>query len=662
LNSLNYRPDFDGLRAIAVLAVLAFHGFPNLIKGGFLGVDVFFVLSGYLISLNIFQRINKGTFNFLEFYYQRIRRIFPALILVLTACAVIGWFLLLAEEYKQFSKYLTSATLFISNLSLLRDVGYFDTSAETKPLLNLWSLGVEAQFYILWPLFIWFALKLKVRLFLIILVFTLSSFFINFIEINNNFAVNFYSPHTRFWELSVGSGLALISLNNQKIYDDILRNIFSVVGILLLGVGFWVVNKDNVYFGFGAIFAVIGSAFLIFSGPSSYINQMLLSSRVLVWVGSISYPLYLWHWPIIVFFRIIKGDSLDSSEVLTLLLISIGLAFLTNRYWEHPLRFSKRKKIITILCGAMMTIGAFGILSIYEGGFSNRKVVTRNLLLENDRSDRWPADLKECSVDGGKYVTCIETSNLKTKFLVIGDSKAKALFPGLVKTTDKNGWIYLGSSSGESPLLPVLSDNFIYEKFRLASQPAIKWVSEAQDVKVVLFVMATRHLFNLQSPNGAERDIGGLIDSPNYEIAKQGLFNSVDAIVQKDKIVVFVLDNPTLPYPEDCIGRKTAFYYLDQFLPNQSAKCTITFQQHLSLTKQYRDLLNEIKSSYPGQVYIFDSLKYLCEEREGICTHFKNNNILYSYTDHISNYAARLLGKEINDYLENLLLYKNKVP
>lgn len=152
LSHPKYRPDIDGLRAIAILSVVVFHAFPSWIKGGFIGVDVFFVISGFLISTIIFENLDKGTFSLTEFYARRIKRIFPALILVLVACFAFGWFALLADEYQQLGKHIAGGAAFISNFVLWDESGYFDNAADTKPLLHLWSLGVEEQFYIIWPL------------------------------------------------------------------------------------------------------------------------------------------------------------------------------------------------------------------------------------------------------------------------------------------------------------------------------------------------------------------------------------------------------------------------------------------------------------------------------------------------------------------------------
>ena len=201
LSSPNYRPDIDGLRAIAVLSVVAFHAFPNRFCGGFIGVDVFFVVSGFLISIIIFQNLDRGTFSFTEFYSRRIKRIFPALILILIASYVFGWFALLSDEYKQLGKHIAGGAGFISNFILWKEIGYFDNSAETKPLLHLWSLGIEEQFYIFWPPLLWLAWKRNFNLLTITIVVAVVLFYLNIKGIKKDVVATFYSPQTRFWEL-----------------------------------------------------------------------------------------------------------------------------------------------------------------------------------------------------------------------------------------------------------------------------------------------------------------------------------------------------------------------------------------------------------------------------------------------------------------------------
>lgn len=209
-SQLKYRRDIDGLRAVAVLAVVGFHAFPEWFKGGFIGVDVFFVISGYLITSIIFKDLEAGDFSFSDFYSRRIKRIFPALLVVLLTSFIFGWFALLADEFKQLGKHILAGASFLSNIVLWNESSYFDNSADTKPLLHLWSLGVEEQFYIFWPLIIYIAWKRKFSLIKTITLSIIVSFLLNIVTINQDAVAAFYLPQTRFWELWAGSLIALI--------------------------------------------------------------------------------------------------------------------------------------------------------------------------------------------------------------------------------------------------------------------------------------------------------------------------------------------------------------------------------------------------------------------------------------------------------------------
>lgn len=214
---LNYRPDIDGLRGIAVLAVILYHAFPDLVPGGYIGVDIFFVISGFLISSILFKSIDDGSFKFFEFYNRRIRRIFPALLIVLFACSFVGYFTLLPDEYNKLGVHVSAGVSFVSNFVLQGEVGYFEVASETKPLLHLWSLAIEEQYYLFWPLFLWFLNKKNLNIFTFTFLLLIASLTLNFYNFNN--AANFYSPFTRFWELLSGGLLAFYYLNNRELLN-----------------------------------------------------------------------------------------------------------------------------------------------------------------------------------------------------------------------------------------------------------------------------------------------------------------------------------------------------------------------------------------------------------------------------------------------------------
>lgn len=310
LSHPKYRPDIDGLRAIAVLSVVIFHAFPSWIQGGFIGVDIFFVISGFLISTIIFENLDKGTYSFTEFYTRRIKRIFPALILILMASYAFGWIMLFADEFKQLGKHIAGGAGFVSNFVLWKEIGYFDNSAETKPLLHLWSLGIEEQFYIIWPILLWLAWKCKFNLLLVTVAVASISFWLNLQGINQDSLAAFYSPQNRFWELLCGSLLGWLVLNYNNFFLSLssrFQSIISFIGFFLLIYGFWYINKNLSFPGTWALIPTLGAVLIIAAGPQAWINRKILSHPIMVWFGLISFPLYLWHWPLLSFMRIVES-------------------------------------------------------------------------------------------------------------------------------------------------------------------------------------------------------------------------------------------------------------------------------------------------------------------------------------------------------------------
>jgi peptidoglycan/LPS O-acetylase OafA/YrhL len=395
-----YRPDIDGLRAIAVLSVVGFHAFPGLVKGGFIGVDVFFVISGFLISSIIYQNLDKGEFTFSEFYTRRIRRIFPALIVVLVACFAFGWFTLLTDEYQKLGKHIAAGAAFSSNLLLWQESGYFDNSAETKPLLHLWSLGIEEQFYIIWPLLLWLTWKRKSsNFFVITLAIALGSFYLNLKGIKQDAVATFYSPFTRFWELMCGGGVAWVTIykksffagvkqqvnriiistihrNNEDNIGTILVNLSAFTGLSLLAFGFVKITKDFCFPGAWALVPVSAAVLIISAGPTAWINRIILSNKFVVWFGLISYPLYLWHWPLLSFARIIENGLPSRSIRIAAVIISIILAWFTTEWIEKPFRFGNQNaglKVVT-LCSLIFVIGVSGFIVNKTGHSKSRTV------------------------------------------------------------------------------------------------------------------------------------------------------------------------------------------------------------------------------------------------------------------------------------------------
>ena len=649
-----YRPDIDGLRAIAVLLVVGYHAFPSGVPGGFIGVDVFFVISGFLISTIIFQNLERGSFSFADFYSRRVRRIVPALLMVFVCCYAFGWFTLLPHEYEQLGKHIVSGAGFISNFVLWNEAGYFDNTAITKPLLHLWSLGIEEQFYILWPLALWLAYRNNVKWLVIIMAIASVSFLLNIWLIYRNSTATFYSPATRVWELLLGAALA--DKRCSEYFDGLgkqLRAVLSVIGVCLLALGVGLITSDMHFPGFWALLPTLATAVLIAVGPQTVINRALLSNRVLVWLGLISFPLYLWHWPLLSFARIIEGEVLSVAARFTIVSVSILLAWITYAAIEKPFRFgSYGSHKALLLIGLLLIVGYIGFNSYVREGLAFRGPQ----IVGKDRGyDGGPGGtlVPTCGLPAtiSAEFTCWEDTRTPVRFALIGDSKASSIHGGLVRTSTAEGrWLFIGMGSKGSPL-PIISDDPRYAQYQYGSAAALKSLAENKSVEVVLIATATRALFRLKT----DTDIEDLEASPNYQIAFDGLQRTVDVLKTAGKKVVFLIDNPTLPHPEDCMPRVTTSEVLNRLL-NQTLnqRCQLPLQRHLELSRKYRLLLSTLSANNQGTVTLFDTAPFLCDATDKICSTTKDGRLLYGGTDHISDYAAGLIGRELNLYVQRL--------
>ncbi len=362
LHALTYRADIDGLRAVAVLAVLLYHAWPAWFPSGFVGVDIFFVISGYLITSIIATQLAAGSFSIADFYVRRVRRIFPALIVVLLATLAGGWAILLQHELRQLGRHAAGGAGFVANLLLWREAGYFDNAAVTKPLLHLWSLGVEEQFYIVWPLLLWAVFRRGVNLLWVAAALFVLSMGANLAMLGSDPVGAFFSPVTRFWELMSGGVAAYLHLHHQALFTAGRARALSLGGAVLLGLGFWLIGPQLAFPGWWALLPVGATFALVLAGRDAPLNHLLLARRPLAALGLVSYPLYLWHWPLLSFAYIAAGQKPAAPLRAALLGLALVLAVLTYRLVELPLRARRaRVRVACSLAGLMAGVAALGV-------------------------------------------------------------------------------------------------------------------------------------------------------------------------------------------------------------------------------------------------------------------------------------------------------------
>jgi peptidoglycan/LPS O-acetylase OafA/YrhL len=458
--SPHYRPDIDGLRAIAVLAVILFHLGAPYADGGFVGVDVFFVISGYLITQILATDIDRGSFSLVAFYERRVRRIVPALFFMLLVTAVFGCSLLIPINYTAFVQSAAAAALSLSNVYFYQHSGYFDIGADLSPLLHTWSLGVEEQFYIVFPLL--FAVGRRVlrlswvwivpALFVGSLTFGILETYFNLkalalgeLKLESVSTAAFYLPASRCWEFLTGSALAVGPIPAPR--RDLLRNVLALLGVGLVLTSVVGFNRDTKFPGVMALVPCLGTALVIHAnaGANSFIGRVLCA-RPMVWVGLISYSLYLWHWPLLAFARLIWGSELPLIAYMALFAAMFPIAWLSWRFIELPPRrdrrtFTRSRLFIGAGLGALAFLGVALMVSKTSG--LPGRFGPAALAIAAGAMDINPA---RAACDG-KSIADIQQGSVCTigrkgapiSFAVLGDSFADALSPGLDAAANQAG-------------------------------------------------------------------------------------------------------------------------------------------------------------------------------------------------------------------------------
>lgn len=636
----DYRPDVDGLRAIAVIGVVLFHAFPTWLPGGFVGVDMFFLISGYLITGLLMRDSATGSLHIKIFYARRIKRIFPALIVVLSCGLAAGWLLFTSEEYYNLGKYTAGGAAFLNNFMFWRAAGYFDSAADTKPLLHLWSLGIEEQFYLVWPLVIWLIFRSKKLQRSVLYGLLLASLMYSLWTINLDIAKAFYSPFTRFWELIAG-GILAYETYEKKLTTGQFRNYASVFGVVIIFVAFTVIRPDYRFPGYWALLPAIGTGLIIFSGNSAWINRFALSSKPVVWVGLISYPLYLWHWPLLSFARILNSETPSVAIRSGLVGLSVLLAWFTYHYVEKPIRFkSKSKYTILVLTISMLLLLLSGHYINVNDGFKSRNYAMLNADPSTMANGADRSRLRNtCGIDSTKsklYEWCLsdDKPDAVNQYIVMGDSKGQSLFFGLARESDAtHGWRMMGSLNpltGETAPL---------------NQLAYEAIEKDTNLKAVLFVNALRGHFPINAKTGFIEKEFSLKEIDEKVAAYTKL---IERFEKSNKRTIFVIDNPTFPDPNSCVsGGLTSSEFLNRFLyRKENDLCKLRYSDHLLGTAPYQTFIRRLKEKNPNLI-IFDSLPLLCDVSKNTCSITENNNFLYSYGDHISDYASSKIAKKL---------------
>jgi peptidoglycan/LPS O-acetylase OafA/YrhL len=655
---MNYRPDIDGLRAVAILSVLGFHAKSSWVPGGFVGVDVFFVISGYLITGIILRGLDKGTFSFAEFYSRRIKRLFPALSVVLIFVLVVGWYSLYTDEYEELGKHIAAGAAYLSNVILWREAGYFDRAASFKPLLHLWSLGIEEQFYIIWPLLLFLSWKRRLNLLAVTLSIAFISFVTNIGRVAAHPVSTFYLPLPRFWELMMGGALAYAQVFKKEISRSALTRWFGTAvlsdsvlaqylmagtGAILIVIAVGCLNKHDLFPGWWALLPTCGTSLLIAAGPEVWINRTILGNRVMVFIGVISYPLYLWHWPLLSFERILGANREVQAASLVL---SFVLAWLTHRYVEKPVRYNRFKlKPVVMLVSVVVCIGIIGELSFC------RQIMPRSSRYGFDKfiaaSTAIPYPGPRLRHLSSNYGDLLQEGKGPSTVLFIGDSNIEQYYPRIDRLLTNKP---LGTkrvvfcTEGGCPPIPDVRENH-HPHCEEIIERAIQYARNPQVDTIVIgadwlsYFVDPDPVYSYYFDDGITKT-GLLIGSSGAEKAFAVFEKMISDFVRRGKKVFIVLQMPTGEAfdPRGMIRRKLRIGSIRFKVKIPSISRKELVEQAMPVTKRLRAIAARTGAS------VIDPMDWLCNgatcptiTTDGMPTHKDGAHLNPSYVrDHVN--------------------------
>lgn len=638
---MEYRREIDGLRALAVLPVILYHAGFVAFSGGYVGVDIFFVISGYLITTIILTEKEKSTFSLVRFYERRARRILPALFFVMLCSMPFAFLWLTPDHLKVFSESLVAVACFSSNILFLLLDGYFSPSAELIPLLHTWSLAVEEQYYLVFPLFLMLLWQLRKRwIFTALFVIAVTSLWLSLWGADNQPAAAFYLLPTRSWELAIGALIAFYFIYKKNQEDLVFSNkisseIFGLIGLALIVYSIFVFNKTTPFPSYYALVPTIGTGLVIIFATHRTLTGRLLGTRFLVFVGLISYSAYLWHQPIFSFARHRSLEELSVSSMIFLACLSIVLGYFSWRYVEIPFRNKDTFDRKYILCGAIIGSIVFiltGLTGYYSKGFMMRQMYTS--FLPSDYLSKTLGPIPNRGIDGGPCVSeqammCqfYETSS-DVNYLLVGDSHSadySSAFAAYVRSADANGWQMSVGGCG----LMQLGDGKKNENCNMAIDLLETDVAKKNYDKLYFIVNFTGHTRNL--PNN-DRLIA--IDSMTKLIASLG--------ENTKEIIIF-----------------TPRHYLDKNVPIKYATLDAIEEVHVKNNNKENEIAWEQafhRLRLLKNVTIFEQRDELisagCKRIECFDGHDHDKYALYRDSNHLTAYGAELMWEKYRTQFE----------
>ncbi len=647
-----YRSDIDGLRAIAVLAVVLYHFFPNQLPGGYVGVDVFFVISGYLITQIILGKLVTQQWSIADFYVRRIRRILPAVTVMLLMTIGMGWLFFAGAEWQEIGRHVIAGVGFFPNILLYTDINYFNTDITHKPLLHLWSLGVEEQFYIGWPIALAVAYRQRRNIGYLMVGIVLFSFISNIMLVARDPEAAFYLPFTRMWELALGGLLALRALTPHTPFSASQKHSLSVIGMIAIIASCWFFDKNILFPGYWALIPVIGATALIAAGPDGFINKQLLARRLLVLVGLISFPLYLWHWPILRF-----GALFANSLTIKLLLIgiSVGCALISYFFVEKPLRYGRWSHVppLAILATTAL-VGVIGVSIAYGLWNSRKSNLADDITLQQAKAQIVPCTTIMTQPFRGACIRHTSKKTTQSDYIVIGDSHAHALALGLVDANAPHTVTAISRIGCYAAVGIDFYEQLNQKPFGCDDNQSFAGVfalleSQNSTRHRTIFVLGRYSMIQTRNLNASDQwrrylQLAGprqeLSDSQRATILADALSETLQRLsALPNTTVVFVHQVPELDFsPKQC------YYNPLRVLPHSTITCTTNQATVTQFFAPYKAALAPVLARHPA-VQVYDPLPLFCDGTT--CAAFDKNHFWYNDATHISIAGAQRIAADL---------------
>jgi peptidoglycan/LPS O-acetylase OafA/YrhL len=625
--SLTYRADIDGLRAVAVLAVVLFHIDHDLVPGGFAGVDMFFVISGYLITSLIYGQIRNNSFSFADFYRRRINRIIPALFGVIAGVSAIGLAILAPMDLMRLFTSAVYAAFATSNVFFWREYGnYFSSGVDEAPLLHTWSLGVEEQFYIVWPIALLLVSRLKPRIMFALMAFgLLVTVAISEFGVQNAASASYYLLPTRFFELLIGCALAIFVFHRGAPFGTYVSNVLGLAGLTLTLGSLFYLRSTSIFPGINALYPCAGTALLIAAGADSRsLTARLFALKPMVFIGLISYSLYLWHWPLIAYANYV-GMKIGIVEGAAILVASMLIAWLSWRFVEMPFRRSGTGKSFASVLGLRYVVPAIGIIIaslsvIGEEGLPSRfdprigqyeKIIATapNEIRANCHS---PTLLYQRRPNDSCVLGAIRKP---VDAILIGDSYANH-FTGMVDVLAKQDDLSVMDYTMDG-CMPVKSMGF---------GASATYAEKCKARNDFIYELITSHKYKYVIL-AASWPLSGTAEY--FADFQRGMAISVETILSSGARPIIILNNQ---------GTTKAECPIRRLLAGSSLSCDTAWESNDNLRKMF----GELKRRFPAIVYV-DPNHAICSD--AICHSMIGNIPLYRDGGHLNDQGSRLIGK-----------------